>query len=241
MSVEDIKRKVESNIDSNSEDMIGVAKTILDMPEPGYREFKTSKFTLEQFEKYGFTNIEKVSLTGLKATIDTGRPGPTVCVMGELDSLVVLGHPHADEETNAAHACGHHCQIAQMIAVGQSLNDPEVLKGLSGKIVLVAVPAEENIEVEYRKTLRDEGKIEFLLGKQEFVKLGALDDVDIAMMTHTGNQKDNKILALGGSSTGSVSKSIKFTGKASHAGGAPHNGINAVNAANIALAGIHFQ
>ena len=51
-------------------------------------------------------------------------------------------------KTNAAHACGHHCQIAQMIAVGQSLNDPEVLKGLSGKIVLVAVPAEENIEVE---------------------------------------------------------------------------------------------
>ena len=41
MSVEDIKRKVESNIDSNSEDMIGVAKTILDMPEPCYREFKT--------------------------------------------------------------------------------------------------------------------------------------------------------------------------------------------------------
>ena len=82
--------------------------------------------------------------------------------------------------------------------VGQSLNDPEVLKGLSGKIVLVAVPAEENIEVEYRKTLRDEGKIEFLLGKQEFVKLGALDGVDIAMMTHTSNFDGEKILGAGG-------------------------------------------
>ena len=241
MGIEDIKKKVESNIDSNAEDLIGIAKDILEMPEPGYREFKTSKYTEKQFNKYGFSNVEKVSMTGLKVVLDTGKPGPTVCVMGELDSLVVLGHPHADEETNAAHACGHHTQIAQMIAVGQSLNDPEVLKGLSGKIVLVAVPAEENIEVEYRKTLRDEGKIEFLLGKQEFVKLGALDDVDIAMMTHTGNQKDNKILALGGSSTGSVSKSIKFIGKASHAGGAPHNGINALNAANLAMAGIHFQ
>ena len=244
MSIEDIKKKVASNIDGNAEDLIGIAKNILDMPEPGYREFKTSKYTEEQFNKYGFSNIEKVSMTGLKAVIDTGRPGPTVCVMGELDSLVVLGHPHADSDTDAAHACGHHCQIAQMIAVGQSLNDPEVLKGLSGKIVLVAVPAEENIEVEYRKTLRDEGKIEFLLGKQEFVKLGALDDVDIAMMTHTGGSQkdnDNKTLVLGGSSTGSVSKSIKFIGKASHAGGAPHNGINALNAANLAMAGIHFQ
>ena len=213
MSIEDIKKKVESRIDGNAEDMIGIAKTILDMPEPGYREFKTSKYTEKQFNKYGFSNIEKVSMTGLKAVIDTGRPGPTVCVMGELDSLVVLGHPHADADTSAAHACGHHCQIAMMIAVGQSLNDPEVLKGLSGKIVLVAVPAEENIEVEFRNNLREEGKIEFLLGKQEFVKLGALDGVDIAMMTHTGgnqNDNDNKILALGGSSTGTVSKSIKF-------------------------------
>ncbi|MBG73872.1 MAG: amidohydrolase [Chloroflexi bacterium] len=241
MGIEDIKKKIESNIDSNAEDLIGIAKDILDMPEPGYREFKTSRYAEKQLNKYGFSNIEKVSLTGLKTVIDTGRPGPTVCVMGELDSLIVLGHPHADQETNAAHACGHHTQIAQMIAVGQSFNDPEVLKGLSGKIVLIAVPAEENIEVEYRKTLRDEGKIEFLLGKQEFVKLGALDGVDIAMMTHTGNQRDNKILALGGSSTGSVSKSIKFIGKASHAGGSPHNGINALNAANLAMAGIHFQ
>ena len=241
MGIEDIKKKVESNIDSNAEDLIGIAKDILEMPEPGYREFKTSKYTEKQFNKYGFSNVEKVSMTGLKVVLDTGKPGPTVCVMGELDSLVVLGHPHADEETNAAHACGHHTQIAQMIAVGQSLNDPEVLKGLSGKIVLVAVPAEENIEVEYRKTLREEGKIEFLLGKQEFVKLGALDEVDIAMMTHTSNFNEDTVISAGGTNNGTVSKSIKFIGKASHAGGAPHNGINALNAANLALAGIHFQ
>ena len=241
MSIEDIKKKVESRIDGNAEDMIGIAKTILDMPEPGYREFKTSKYTEEQFNKYAFSNIEKVSMTGLKAVIDTGRPGPTVCVMGELDSLVVLGHPHADADTSAAHACGHHCQIAMMIAVGQSLNDPEVLKGLSGKIVLVAVPAEENIEVEFRNNLREEGKIEFLLGKQEFVKLGALDGVDIAMMTHTSHSNPPSILGIGGTNNGTVSKSIKFKGKASHAGGAPHNGINALNAAMLAMSGIHFQ
>ena len=241
MNIEDIKKEVESRIDSNAEDLIGIAKTILDMPEPGYREFKTSKYTEEQFHKYDFSNIEKVSMTGLKAVIDTGRPGPTVCVMGELDSLVVLGHPHADADTSAAHACGHHCQIAMMIAVGQSLNDPEVLKGLSGKIVLVAVPAEENIEVEFRKNLREEGKIEFLLGKQEFVKLGALDGVDIAMMTHTSHSNPPSILGIGGTNNGTVSKSIKFKGKASHAGGAPHNGINALNAAMLAMSGIHFQ
>ena len=74
MNIEDIKKEVESRIDSNAEDLIGIAKDILDMPEPGYREFKTSKYTEEQFNKYGFSNIEKVSMTGLKAVIDTGRP-----------------------------------------------------------------------------------------------------------------------------------------------------------------------
>ena len=32
MNIEDIKKEVESRIDSNAEDLIGIAKTILDMP-----------------------------------------------------------------------------------------------------------------------------------------------------------------------------------------------------------------
>ena len=72
MSIEDIKKKVESNIDNNSEDLIGIAKDILGMPEPGYREFKTSKYTEKQFNKYGFSNVQKVSMTGLKEVLDTG-------------------------------------------------------------------------------------------------------------------------------------------------------------------------
>ena len=52
------------------------------------------------------------------------------------------------------------------------LNQPEVLAQLSGRIALVAVPAEEYIEIEYRDSLRRDGKIEFLGGKPELIKLG---------------------------------------------------------------------
>ena len=38
-----------------------------------------------------------------------------------------------------------------------------------------------------------------------------------------------------------VAKRIQFLGVASHAGGSPHLGTNALNAANIALMGIHAQ
>ncbi len=57
MNIEDIKKEVESRIDGNAEDLIGIAKDILEMPEPGYREFTTSKYTDEHVNKYGFSNI----------------------------------------------------------------------------------------------------------------------------------------------------------------------------------------
>ena len=100
--------------------------------------------------------------------------------MGELDSLKVLGHPHADPHTTAAHACGHHCQIGMMLGVAAALQADGVLNQLSGRVALMAVPAEEYIEVEYRDDLRREGKLEFIGGKPEFIRLGALDDVDMA-------------------------------------------------------------
>ena len=58
-----------------------------------------------------------IGITGLRGDLHGGTDGPTVAVMGELDSLKVLGHPHADPDTSAAHACGHHCQIGMMLGV----------------------------------------------------------------------------------------------------------------------------
>jgi len=85
-------------------------------------------------------------------------PVKTVGVMGELDSLIVLGHPHADPQTQAAHACGHHCQIGMMLGVASGLKAAGVLEHLSGRVALLAVPAEEYIEIEYRDELRRAGE-----------------------------------------------------------------------------------
>jgi metal-dependent amidase/aminoacylase/carboxypeptidase family protein len=83
--------------------------------------------------------------------------------------------------------------------------------------------------------------LEFLVGKSEFIRLGTLDDVDLAMMTHTSSNPDEGKIACGGTNNGIVAKRIQFTGRAAHAGGAPHLGVNALNAAMIALSAIHAQ
>ncbi|MCI0887629.1 MAG: amidohydrolase [Chloroflexi bacterium] len=238
---QEIKATALTAIDAKSAELIGVAQHILNNPEPGFREEKTSRFVADKMREMGIPFQDGIALTGIKAILDTGRPGPTVAVMGELDSLKVLGHPHADPETAAAHACGHHCQIAMMLGAATGLQASGVLGHLSGRIALIAVPAEEYIEVEFRDELRRQGKIEFLGGKPEFIRLGALDDVDMAMLTHTSANADEGKIAFGGTNNGIVAKRIQFLGKASHAGGAPHAGVNALNAAMIALSAIHAQ
>ena len=238
---EELKEVVQREIDRRGEELVRFSKTILNNPEPGYREAKTSGLVSEWFRDQGIPYQGGIGITGLKGMLEGGSTGPTVAVMGELDSLKVLGHPHADPETGAAHACGHHCQIGMMLGVAAALKAGGVMEHLSGRIALIAVPAEEYIEIEYRDQLRRDSKIEFLGGKPEFIRLGALDDVDMAMMTHTSSNADEGKIAIGGTNNGIVAKNIRFTGRAAHAGGAPHAGINALNAAMIALSAIHAQ
>lgn len=238
-SMDDLKKRVSDAIDAHADEIIGVAKTILGTPEPGFKEFKTSRLVAEKFHEMDIPFRDKIGITGIRGTLNDRADGPTVGVFGELDSLIVSDHPHADPETGAAHACGHHCQIAMLLAVARGLLSSGVLPDLAGRIALMAVPAEEYIEIEYRNDLRKQGKLEFLGGKPEFVRLGTLDDVDMAMMCHTTNDLEGNKLALSSTNNGTVAKQIQFLGRSSHAGGSPHMGINALNAASLAMMGIH--
>ncbi len=112
---------------------------------------------------------------------------------------------------------------------------------LAGTVVFFAVPAEEYVEVEYRLNLVKKKQLGLLGGKPELLRLGHFDDIDMAAMIHTHSDPDMKPSAVAASSNGCVVKLIRFIGKAAHAGGAPHEGVNALNAAHIAMAAIHAQ
>ncbi|MBI2935743.1 MAG: amidohydrolase [Chloroflexi bacterium] len=241
LSREELKQRIAEEIDRRGEELVRVAKAVLDHPEPGFREVKTSALVVERFKELGIPHQEGIAITGVKGVLSAGSPGPTVAVLGELDSLIVLGHPRADPLTNAAHACGHHAQIGMLLGVAAGLLAPEVLPALSGRVALMAVPAEEYIEVEFRNDLRRQGRIEFLGGKPEFIRLGHFDDVDMAIMTHTTSNADHRRLSLGGTNNGTLAKTVQFIGRAAHAGGAPWEGINALNAAVIALNALNAQ
>lgn len=239
MNREALKTRVREAVAQHAEGAIRIAQDIAAHAETGFREQRTAGLVAAWFREHGLAYRDGIALTGLRADV-RGAAGPTIAVMGELDSLIVPGHPSAAPDTSAAHACGHHVQIGTMLAVAAALNEPDIRDQLGGAVACMALPAEEYIEIEYRQGLRSEGKIEFLGGKQEFIRLGEFDDVDMALLTHaTGDTVRDRLITVGGTSNGHVAKQARFIGLSAHAGAAPHQGINALSAASIALMAIN--
>ena len=235
-----LKETVCRSIDEHRDRIIGVGEAIMDDPELGFKEHRTADKVQEVFTDLGLEFDSGLGLTGVKAVLRGGRPGPTVALMGELDALQVPGHPRANPDTQAAHACGHNAQIAGLMGAAVGLQNAGIAEELAGNVVFLAVPAEEYVEIDYRLGLVREGKTSFLCGKQELIKLGHFDDVDMAVMIHTKSPaREDGTHGVGISSNGFLAKTVTFRGVAAHAGGAPEQGVNALYAAQLALAGIN--
>ncbi|MBV9356226.1 MAG: M20/M25/M40 family metallo-hydrolase, partial [Chloroflexi bacterium] len=236
-STTELKAEARRAIDAQAAELEQLARAIFDEPELGFKEQRTARRVHEWFDRLGLPHQDGVAVTGSRAVIEGGQPGPTVAILGELDSLLNWEHEARNRETGAVHACGHNAQIGMLMGAGLALK--AVAPALAGRVVLMAVPAEEYVELEERLAMRDAGTLEFLGGKAELVRLGAFDDVHIAMMVHATSLPEDGLLAVGGTNNGMVAKFVRFLGHTSHAGGAPDKGINALYAAHLALAGIN--
>ena len=232
-----IRQKVYQTIDEKCEQIMFLAEEILKNPEVGYFEEKTSALVRKTFDDLEITYEYPLALTGVKATIDTKKEGPNVCIIGEMDALICKGHPFEAEE-GKAHACGHHAQVTAMLGAAIGLKKSDVWKDLCGKITFMAVPAEEFIDLSSRKELKAQGKIEYLGGKQQLFYEGAFRDVDLVMMIHAQTEAPEGKFYSRTSNLGFMAKTITFRGKAAH-GSRPDEGVNALNAAALAILGIH--
>ena len=163
--IQALKAAAQSAIDGRRDWLISATKTVLLNPEPGFQGVNTSRLVSEKLSELGISHESGIALTGIKGYLRGVRGGPTIAVIGEMDSLKVPGHPHADPESGAAHACGHHCQLGMMLGAAVGLRASGVLAALSGSVALMALPAEEFIDVEYRWGLRRDGKLGLMSGE----------------------------------------------------------------------------
>ena len=242
MDKDKLKKLAIEAVDSLRDEIIAVGDEIYAHPETGYREFYATKLLADKLEKLGFEVKREIAYTGCKAMMPQKKDGPTIAVLGELDSLICSSHEDADPKTGYMHACGHNIQVSVMLGVASALKKAGILQQLDGNVEFIAVPAEEYIEMDYRSMLKQEGKIRYYSGKAEAIYRGAFDDADMAIMAHNYPISEQGYKCSPASAwNGFIGKRVSFIGKQAHAGGAPWDGINALNMANLAMTGMHFQ
>ena len=229
--------KLLKNVEKNRDLVLRAEEYLWKNPELGYKEWKSHAYLKAEFEKLGYELHEAGDIPGFYTDLDTGRPGPTLLMMAELDALCIPTHPDADPETGAVHACGHCAQSAGLLGAAAAMKEPGALDGLCGKIRFMEVPAEEGIEIEYREELRKKGIIRYFGGKQEFIARGYAEGCDLNTLIHTSSRPAYQFDTNPGAD-GFVIKTFQFQGKSVHAA-SPHNGHNALYAATNAMNAIN--
>ena len=236
---EQLKEEACRIIEQRGQALIEIGEAIRHRPELGFKEFKTAAVVARTLGELNVPHRPELAITGVKGELKGAKPGPTLALIGELDALVVSGHPLADPETGAAHACGHNAQITAVLGATMALVASGAMRQLGGRIIPFAVPAEEYGDIGWRLEQVGAGKLEFLGGKPELIRHGHFDDVDMALLVHTTSRTEDSIAGVAASNNGCVVKTVRYVGRAAHAGSAPHRGINALYAANIALTAIN--
>lgn len=179
------------------------------IPEPAFREFKTSAFVAEVLCKAGYAVQEQVGgTTGVVGVLDSGRLGPVVAVRSDMDGLL-FKQPDGTEK--AVHACGHDGHMTTVLALAEWLG----AEGIPcGKAKILFQPAEEI------------GR-----GALAMIDAGAVDDVDYLFGLH--------LMPKDMARSGEIIPQIRWTactmmeaevrGRAAH-GSQPHLGVNAIDA-----------
>ena len=239
MTGRELKLRAVAAIDAAREELVGIGHDLYAMPETGFREERTSAYVRQALTDCGLEVRDGIALTGLKAKAKGRRHDINVALMGELDALIMPSHADSDPRTGAFHGCGHHAQLTTIIGVAIGLVRSGLIGCLDGDLTFIAVPAEEVIELSYRRELIEAGKIEFVSGKQEFIRLGEFDDIDMVLCSHIMGRTPAPHCWVGHSWNGVLHKTVQFRGRSAHAGLAPDNGINALQAALCAMNNIN--
>ena len=235
-----LEQKIIDCIEQHREEIIAAGRDIFTHAEMGYKEYRTAQIVADKLRQLGIEPQTGLAVTGVKGYLKPQGSGPVVALIGELDALPIPAHPDVNPETGASHCCGHNAQIAGLLGAAIALTDPEIVQALDGNVAFMAAPAEEFVDTEFKVSLIQNGTIRYCGGKSELIRIGAFDDIDIAVGHHITPNIPGYLLA-NGTTNGFVNKVVTFRGKSAHAAGSPHTGVDALNAAMLALHAIDLQ
>ncbi len=210
-----------------ADETVRIAKEIWEYAELSYTEVRSSAALENALEKEGF-RVEKGIAgmpTAFLAECAVGRGRPVIGFVGEYDALdglsQVAAQPVREEIVpgGCGHGCGHNLLGSGCFAAAVAVRNYLKNNGLDGKVVYFGCPAEEGA------------------GSKQFIaRAGYFDDVDFVCTWHPSSRNE----VSGKSSVAIMGANFIFDGIASHAGGAPHLGRSALDAAELMNVGCNY-
>ncbi len=183
------------------------------IPEPGFKEERTSAYLAGRLSKAGYLTKTGLGGTGVVGMLSSGIPGPTVGLRADMDALC----HEVEGEKRAIHSCGHDANCTMVLSAAEAVaacGGPQ-----RGIFKVIFQPAEEGLG-----------------GAKAMIKTGEMDDLNYLVGVHL---RPGDELPFGKATTSirhgaSGRMTARFKGRQAH-GARPHQGINAVEAASLAI------
>lgn len=212
-------------IENKKELLIDVSTKIWNYAELPYAEAKSAELLKNVLEGEGFKVTTGVADIPTAFTAVIGEGSPVFGFLGEYDALDILsqegGNPRKCpiKEGAPGHGCGHNLLGAG--SLGAAVAAKEYLKenNLQGTVIYYGCAAEEGAGA-----------------KQFMARAGLFDGVDFVYTWHPATknevQSDRSVAIMGAN--------FEFKGLTAHAGGAPHLGRSALDAAELMSVGVNY-
>ncbi|QKE75650.1 amidohydrolase [Arthrobacter citreus] len=218
------KSNIAKWIEENQEKFTKMAKDIWDHPEVGYTEIYASTLQMKELEEAGFRVTSGIGDVQTSFVAEYGKGKPVIGILGEFDALPGLSQKVNPKQTpviqnGPGHGCGHNLLGTAGVEAVIALKERMDAEMLPGTIRYYGCPAEE-----------------MLSGKTFMAREGVFDDLSCALTWHPGNNN----MTSNFRSQALTAIEFFFSGRTSHAGGAPHLGRSALDAVELMNVGANY-
>ncbi|KAG1770747.1 amidohydrolase [Suillus occidentalis] len=205
-----IRHTIETVLDTLDSSLRLLSLQIHSHPELMFEEIFAHNLLSDYMESHGFS-VTRHYLglkTAWKAEYTHGKGGRTLGINSEMDALPEIGH-----------ACGHNLIAISGVGVALAIKSALETHNVPGTVVLLGTPAEEG----------GGGKIILL-------ERGAYKGMDACLMCHPSPGPELSSFVV--SSLAMQSIDAEFFGQSAHAGNAPWEGANALDAAFLSYSSV---
>ncbi|MQA01910.1 MAG: amidohydrolase [Streptosporangiales bacterium] len=192
-------------------ELVDVSHRIHEHPEVRFQENFASQLLTEKLQEHGFA-------------VENGA--------GDLPTAFLGKYTNA-EHTEGAPTIAIFCEYDALEGIGHGCGHNIIASSGLGAAIIVKRWLEANPDVPGNLLVVGSPGEEGGGGKVFLIEAGCLEGVDAAMMIHPGGNNNARRTGLA-----RMLLEIEFTGKAAHAAGSPHLGVNALDAVNLTMVAI---